>query len=412
MPSRNTAVATAEPVRQEEPNDPVRALVRGVEARKPQLASLLGIELNGPKGPAMLDRFVTVALHAATSDPDLMRATTESLVESIRDAAMYGLEPVGYSGDGAIVVYNEKRRVERAGRTPGSTVIVEETVPVAHFQPMYRGLLKLARRSDQVASIDAHVIYEGDRIELATGSEPYVSHWPELDGRKRGAIIGAYAVATLANGQRYVDPMTFADIEITRKQSRAATASAWTTFWPEMARKTVLRRLMKRLPLDSLAERALRDENEAEDRSVPIVVSNQAPVSEARARLVGRFAAPAIPAASTSVAGGQDSNSAERTDTPSSDSDGSTAVLDRESAEATDEEIDRANRAGLAPGERTVFDDVADAREICGATSDPALGPVETCILEPDHDLAPNGSKAHISDMGTRFPVARKEGTK
>ena len=182
--------------------DPVaasRALVAGVNSRRGQFAALLGADLETERGRAMMDRFVTVALHAATSRPDLLRATTESLIESIRDAALLGLEPVGVTGDGSIVVYDEKVREERPTRN-GGTIIVETKVPTAHFQPMYRGLLKLSRRSDSIAHVDAHVVYQGDTIEIDLGSQPSVRHAPVLDGLRRGGYVGAYAVAEMTNG--------------------------------------------------------------------------------------------------------------------------------------------------------------------------------------------------------------------
>lgn len=279
-----TAVAVFDPV------EAGRNLSRLVENRRPQLAALMGIEdPESDRGRAILERFVTVALHAATSRPDILQATPESLVESIRDAAMLGLEPVGAMGDGSIVVYRENG------------------VPTAHFQPMYRGLLKLARRSGDIASIDAHVVYAGDVIEIDLGSNPSVRHAPALDGGKRGGFVGAYAVAELRNGRRYVDWMTLADIEVVRSKSRARDAMAWADFWPEMARKTVLRRLMKRLPLESLAEHALGIENEAEDRAEPPAPAVAS--SPTRSRLQARFAPPTaepepepIPAAATVAA--------------------------------------------------------------------------------------------------------------
>jgi recombination protein RecT len=327
--------------------DPVaagRALTQAVEERRPQLAALLGVELESERGKAIVDRFVTVALHAATSRPDLPKATRESLVESIRDAAMLGLEPVGATGDGAIVVYHEKRG--------------DSWVDVARFQPMYRGLLKLARRSDQLASIDAHVVYAGDQIELDLGSVPSVRHSPALQGR--GKPIGAYAVAELTNGRRYVDWMPIGDIEAVRKVSKADDKGPWVSFWPEMARKTAIRRLMKRLPLETLAEHAMRLESEAEERAVVPQIAAPVEQSEARARLRARFTA--AEEAPAELEAGE----------PVTDGAGAAEVV--EVAEDTAE----VRIVSPSQPEPTVSGD-------CGAGSDPALGAVETCNLAPGH---------------------------
>jgi recombination protein RecT len=340
--------------------DPARELVSAVESRRPQLAALLSVDPSTEKGKALLDRFVTVALHAATSRPDILRATKESIVEAIRDSAMLGLEPVGATGDGAIIVYDEKVKAERPGRH-GGTIVVEERVPTARFAPMYRGLLKLARRSEQIAHIDAHVVYQGDEIELDLGSNPFVKHYPVLDGSKRGKYVGAYAVAELVNGRRYVEWMTEADIEVVRKTSRAKDAMAWSDFWPEMARKTVLRRLMKRLPLETLAEHALRIENEAEERAIaPALAPPEG--SDARRRLRSRFE----PEPANGSPPGED-------------------------GPAEPPAVDEAKKEAEPPTEAATGDPSAaaaanqpedgEAREICGAPSPYSEG--EVCRLEP-----------------------------
>jgi len=355
--------------------DPVaagRALTQAVEERRPQLAALLGVELDSERGKAIVDRFVTVALHAATSRPDLLMATKESLVESIRDAAMLGLEPVGATGDGAIVVYHERRTVN--GR--------DEWVDVARFQPMYRGLLKLARRSDQLASIDAHVVYAGDQIELDLGSQPSVRHAPALQGR--GKPIGVYAVAELTNGRRYVDWMPIADVEAVRKVSKAADKGPWVSFWSEMARKTAIRRLMKRLPLETLAEHAMRLESEAEERASLPMIAAPVEVSDARARLRARFGAVEEPVAELEAGA------------PAVDGSGAAEVLETHDA---------------APEVRNVSPEPAPAAvdPNCGAGSDPALGDVEICNLPTGHSTRAGHKRIdpETGEVLATWPVAK-----
>lgn len=381
--------APARPAEQPRPQnavvvfDPIAAssaLTKAVNDRRPQLAALLGVELDSDRGRAVLDRFVTVALHAATSRPDILRATRESLVESIRDAAMLGLEPVGATGDGSIVVYDEKRKEVRTSPDGTRSFEVEVRVPTAHFQPMYRGLLKLARRSDQIASIDAAVVYAGDAIELERGSEPFVRHVPVLDGSKRGERIGAYAVAELSNGRKYVDYMTVGEIEVTRKQSRAKDAMAWTSFFDEMARKTVLRRLMKRLPLETLAEQALRIENEAEERASAPLPDQGAPAGGARDRIRSRLLGAPVDAGGVAATSGDP----ERTLTP-------------EEA-ANDVSVDPSGATAPDEVEGTSTEVEPETDQACRALSDEQLGPVETCRLSKGHP------GPHVSKEDSRWP--------
>lgn len=405
-----------------------RALTRSVNGKKgrAELAALLGVEEDTERGKAMLDRFVTVALHAAVSDPKIIRATRESIVQSIRDSALLGLEPVGVTGDGAIVVYDEKVKEEVPGRH-GGTIIVEKKIPTAHFQPMYRGLLKLARRSDQLAHIDAHVVYEGDKIELDLGSQPRVSHYPVLDGNARGEYVGAYAVAELTNGRRYVEWMTTADIEIVRKSSRGgqATDSPWVRFWAEMARKTVLRRLMKRLPLETMAEHGLRLEAELESRGSAPALEAGAPAeapaeSSARRRLRERFVppaetvpdgpAPAAPPASDSepdTPASEGDPAVSGRPTASEPSDGASETTRAVAGEVVDDQERQERNAPTVSGSTNTSavgpGDIVGS--ICGATSDPELGDVETCILPPGHTY-PDSDKLnpHESKERSRWP--------
>lgn len=341
-------------------------LAKAVRGQRRSLASLLSIDTSSDRGKAMLDRFVTVALHAATSNPDLLRCTTDSLVESIRQSAILGLEPTGALGDGAIVVYNTKVKREVAGRH-GGTVIVEDTVPTAQFQPMYRGLLKLARRSDQVRVIDANVVYQGDTFEVEQGTDPAIRHvpWPMSGSKDRGSYVGVYAFAKLVSGETLIEWATVADIEAIRSSSRAKDRGPWVAFWGEMARAKILRRLMKRLPLESAAEHAIRLEVEAESGAVQIPAetasreSAQTAVS-ARERLRARLGA------------GKPDEDAEPPDEPLSVDprpSGPTQVVVDGTVVATTERHDV---------EEGVTRDVED---VCGATSPFTEGAF--CVLDP-----------------------------
>lgn len=222
---------------------PTSALVEvrdELKKREDQLMALLG-----PSIP--LERFLTVALHAANSNPELLKCKPLSIVEAIREAAALRLEPTGLLGDAYLVRYGDQ----------------------AKLMPGYRGLMKLARRTGDVETIDAQVVYDGDAFALRLGSDPSIVHEPLIDG-DRGNYRGAYAWARLRTGELVAEWMSYADIQLVRKSSKASENGPWVTFWGEMARKSVLRRLMKHLPLTTDAEHALRLEAEAEqDATTP-----------------------------------------------------------------------------------------------------------------------------------------------
>jgi recombination protein RecT len=195
------------------------------------------------------DRFVTVAIHAITTDPKVLQCEPLSIIEAVRDSASMGLELNGLMGEGYILPYGNK----------------------AQFQVGWRGLLRLARRSGDIAAIDAQVVYENDEFDVDLGSDPRITHRPALDDR--GNRRGAYAYARLTSGELVTEWMPNADIEMVRRASRSKDGGPWVQWPDEMARKTVVKRLCKRLPLDSLAQRALeaeaRADTAASERSRP-----------------------------------------------------------------------------------------------------------------------------------------------
>lgn len=192
----------------------------------------------------LMERFVSVALHAVASDSRLLQtATPRSIVQAVKDSAALGLEPTGLGGEGAIVVYGD----------------------TATFMPMWRGYVKRIRNSGEVADIDVQVVYMNDAFELTLGTEPNIRHVPVLQPTKtqddwRGAIRGVYAWAHMRTGKYIIEWMTTAEINLVRDtfaKGLNKPDSPWRTSWGEMARKTLIRRLSKRLP-GSATEQLLR----------------------------------------------------------------------------------------------------------------------------------------------------------
>jgi len=123
------------------------------------------------------------------------------------------------------------------------------------YQPMIGGFRK--RAAEHGFSLVAYVVYSEDDFDYGFGEKPFVNHRPPKLDLVRGEPIGAYAVATDKHGNRYLEVMSKQEIEEVRKSSRAASNGPWVTFWGEMARKTVARRLFKQLPLGAMDERTV-----------------------------------------------------------------------------------------------------------------------------------------------------------
>lgn len=127
----------------------------------------------------------------------------------------------------------------------------------------YKGLLKLARRNQGLRTVKVVCVYDADHFVIEQGTEDRIIHSPEVRG-PRGPIIGAYSVAKLATGETDWIWMRIDEIEAIRQSSKSKDSPAWTSAvgYPEMCRKTVLRRHLKHLPRGAEVDDRLRAEDE------------------------------------------------------------------------------------------------------------------------------------------------------
>lgn len=183
------------------------------------------------------DRFVRATITAIMQNPEVI-VDPPSLLQSVIRCAQDGLMPDGR--EAALVVFNVKgdKKVQ--------------------YMPMIGGLRKIAAEHD--ITVEAYVVYENDFFEWELGFSPTITHRPPKLNESRGEAIGAYAVATLTDPgkrepQKFLEVMSRGEIEEVRKVSRAKDNGPWVSWWGEMARKTVARRMFKQLPLGELDER-------------------------------------------------------------------------------------------------------------------------------------------------------------
>lgn len=120
-----------------------------------------------------------------------------------------------------------------------------------NYQTDYRGAKKLAKKHSvrPIKDIYAKLVREGDEFEeTITNGEQGINFKPKAFND--GKIIGAFAVCLFVDGGMVCDTMSIADLENTRKSSKASNSPAWRNFTGEMYKKTVLHRLCKHIELD------------------------------------------------------------------------------------------------------------------------------------------------------------------
>ena len=186
------------------------------------------------------ERFTRMVLSAISTNPKLASCTPASFLGAMMSAAQLGLEPNTPLGQAYILPYANKGTLE------------------AQFQIGYKGLIDLAYRSGEVEVIQSHIVYENDEFECEYGIDTKLSHKPAM--KDRGNPIKVYAIFKTKSGGYGFEVMSMEDVKAhAAKYSKAYNSafSPWKTNFEEMAKKTVLKRVLKYAPLKSDFVRAV-----------------------------------------------------------------------------------------------------------------------------------------------------------
>lgn len=182
-------------------------------------------------------------------DNEKLREAIEKNPDSFLSAYMasvtLNLMPNTPEGDAYIIPYGEK----------------------VQFQTGYKGLIKLARRSGEIKTISAELVFTGDDFNVELGTERRITHKPdfEIDRTNYAGVTHAYATALLTNGENVFAVMTRKELNKIQNSAKAqSTDSPWKS-WPErQAIKTVVKRLTQFLPKDDVLAKAVAMDSLAE----------------------------------------------------------------------------------------------------------------------------------------------------
>lgn len=119
-----------------------------------------------------------------------------------------------------------------------------------NFMPSYKGMIKLCIKysSRPINTIYAKIVREGDEfMEEIVRGQPSVTFRPKPFNK--APIVGCFAVCLYKDGGMVYEVMSKEDVEQCKRSSKSKNSPAW-NFYTEMAKKTVIRRLAKSIPLD------------------------------------------------------------------------------------------------------------------------------------------------------------------
>lgn len=238
----NTAVAIQEPQR-----TPVQVFVGNILSGEKRDEIVAALPAHVP-----FERFERNLSNAVMRDPKMLRADPRVVFREVCKIAALGLVLDPQLGEAYLIVDRNNDVQARVG---------------------YRGLMKLAHQSGKVSTIYAHDICKNDRCDISLGTEKRITHYPDFT-QPRGPAVAYYAVVQFKDGAADFEPMSIAEVNAIRDRSDAyrafkrgsIKATPWDSDHGEMAKKTALRRLLKRVPMSPDLERALAMEDDADER--------------------------------------------------------------------------------------------------------------------------------------------------
>lgn len=249
---------------------PVGELCLGIsQTIAPQIEAAL------PKGVTK-ERFIRTALQGIQTHRDkdrLAKANRSSFYLAVQKAASDGLILDGR--EAALVCFGEE----------------------VQYMPMVHGLVKLARNSGEIKNIEAAVVYKNDRFSYVMGEHESPRHEADWFSEDRGAPVGAWAIVTLASGEKI--PAMLPKSKILRVAGKSKNAyqydpnkgDAWEEWW----KKTAVKNVLKYAPRSTELDRAMAAD---EDEEMVDVTPAPEPVQQEKPKRAAdrvKEAAPAQP---------------------------------------------------------------------------------------------------------------------
>lgn len=200
-------------------------------------------------------RFKSVVMQAVMSQPALLGADRVSLFESCLAAANDGLVPD--KREGALVIYNTKSG-EKDGK--GKDIWIQKV----QWLPMVRGIITKIYNTGKVKSVSMDIVYGGDHFRYWKDDDgEHLEHEPS-ETRDKNIMRRVYAHVIMKDsegGGVFAEVLDMDDIAKVRSKSKAKDSGPWVDWFEEMAKKTPMKRLAKRLPFAREIQQVLDRDN-------------------------------------------------------------------------------------------------------------------------------------------------------
>lgn len=206
-----------------------------------------------PQGVMTPDRFIKSAQMLFMMKKELQACTKESFFMVLKECASLGIDVSPTLAQAYIIPYKSSN--------PPYGVEVK-------LQLGYRGLIELSRRTGDIATITAECVCENDTFDVEVGTSEHFIHKPNyIQGR--GEVIAYYCFIRFKSGEYQYAVMTKDEVEQVRQGfSKSKDSPAWKKSFDEMAKKTVIKRLLKLCPVSINAELQIALEQDNKETEV------------------------------------------------------------------------------------------------------------------------------------------------
>jgi recombination protein RecT len=185
-----------------------------------------------PKGKNV-EKFARGVRTAVLTDPTgkLLQCDPVSIVMAVLTSAQLDLE-VDAKGHAYLIPYGSR----------------------CQLIPGYKGYLRKIQECGIVDTITTQIVYEGDEFQVEGGTNPGIKHiinTEDATGRDNGMLTYVYAIIRYKSGAVDFEVMSRGECEKIRDGLKFE-SNVWKNHFSEMARKTVVRRFVKRLQLPTV----------------------------------------------------------------------------------------------------------------------------------------------------------------
>lgn len=199
--------------------------------------SLINNTLRDPKRSA---RFVTALTSAVTTNPALQDCEASTIVSAALLGESLNLSPSPQLGQYYLVPFNDTKNDRK----------------VCTFILGYRGMYQLAIRSGEFKRINVTAVKACEYVNWDEMQKKLEVNPATYEDRKNSETVGYYAMYELINGFTDAAYMTKAEMEDhALTYSKGYAAKKGYTFWEKdfdgMAKKTMLRKLLKLAPMST-----------------------------------------------------------------------------------------------------------------------------------------------------------------